>query len=395
MNRPNRWLSRLSLAVCIVVGCADDDGPSAVTLTLEVSVPDDTPDDAELYVLGDWQQWRTSDPDARLVRDPDEPKFTGEFTFSVDQPIRFKFCRGDWSSVEANADGISIDFRVFTPTEGDAGRTLAFTVQAWADRTIRRSNGALRTSTRVGRIDLWRPQGWPDRRVWTYLPPNYEAGTDRYPVLYMFDAQNVFDAATSFVGQEWSVDESVQRLIADGDIRPLIVVAVDNGGVERIDEYTPVVDAMRGGGEGAEHLRMFVDVLKAEVDARYRTLTGPEDTALAGSSLGGLMALYGGFERPAVFGHIAALSPSVWWADRWVVGFVEGQPRPSIQVYTDMGGNEGPDAFDQLRALAGALRNQGFVDGVDLMVVEDEVGAHNEVAWRRRFPEALKFFFAP
>src|SRR5262249_10569905 len=150
------------------------------------------------------------------------------------------------------------------------------------------------------------------RRFWVYLPPGYHDSSARYPVLYMLDGQNVFDRLTSFVG-EWKVDETLERMIPAGEVAPIIVVAIDNGGTARIGEYTPWSDPGDGGGAGAAHLTAIADVLVPHIDATYRTQTGPTHTGIAGSSLGGLMALYATYARPDRFGRNAALSPSIWW----------------------------------------------------------------------------------
>ena len=136
------------------------------------------------------------------------------------------------------------------------------------------------------------------RRVWVYLPPGYRREPERrYPVLYLQDGQNVFDGATAFIaGREWEVDEAAQRLIDEGRVEPLIVVAIDNAGARRLLEYTPTRDARVGGGIGT-YARMLLGELKPWVDARYRTRPERETTGIGGSSLGGLAALSIGLSR--------------------------------------------------------------------------------------------------
>jgi predicted alpha/beta superfamily hydrolase len=237
------------------------------------------------------------------------------------------------------------------------------------------------------------------RRVWVYLPPQYatEPGR-RFPVLYLQDGQNVFDGATAFLaGREWEADETVERLSEEGRIEPLVVVAVDNGGERRAWEYLPTRDERARDGGGADaYGRMLVEELKPWVDARYRTRTGREDTGLAGSSFGGLAALYVGLRHPDVFGRIGALSTSVWVDDRFVVRFVEGLPeKPATRVWTDIGTREGRRAVEDARALRDALVGKGWREGVDLRHVEAEGAVHDEVAWARRLPAVLEFLFPP
>ena len=174
------------------------------------------------------------------------------------------------------------------------------------------------------------PQLQRSRRVWLYLPPGYDApgNTARYPVLYMHDGQNVFDAATSYVG-EWGVDETLDSLAAAGVTAP-IVVAVDHGGERRLDEYSPwrnetfrwpgsdpdapAAPGPGPGGEGEAYVEFLTTTLKPTIDARFRTLPGRETTGILGSSMGGLISLYAALRHPDVFGRVGVFSPAFWFA---------------------------------------------------------------------------------
>ena len=151
-----------------------------------------------------------------------------------------------------------------------------------------------------------------ERRIWVYLPPTYDEEPERrFPVLYMHDGQNVFDGATSYIaGKEWEADETAERLIEEGRIEPLIIVAVDHAGVARVEEYTPTADRRGRGGKVDQYGRMLVEELKPWVDETFRTRPGREDTGIAGSSYGGLASVWVGLTHADVFGKIAALSTS-------------------------------------------------------------------------------------
>jgi pullulanase len=222
----------------------------------------------------------------------------------------------------------------------------------------------------------------------------------------MFDGQNVFDRATSTNG-EWEVDETCARLVAEGLMSSIIVVAVDNGGVGRVHEYTLWYDPGFGdGGGGAAHLRELIEVLIPWVNGNYRTLVGPGSTGLAGSSLGGLMSLYAAYAHRDVFGLIGALSPSIHWSGNKLLDYAGGHLKPESAIYMDMGttesgsmidddGNGVDDSIDSLRAMRDILVGQGFTLGEDLMVVEDEGGVHNESYWAKRFAGTLRYLFPP
>ncbi len=149
-----------------------------------------------------------------------------------------------------------------------------------------------------------------------------------------------------------------------------------------------------------------MDKLVPLINARYRTLSGPENTGLAGSSFGGLMTLYAAGEFADTFGRLASFSPSLWWKKRQPLAHAAQRFEPGIRLYVDMGGQENnlledadsngnDDNLDDLQRLKKTLLGKGFSEGTDLMVVADPGGRHHESSWARRFPAALEFLFPP
>lgn len=371
--------------------------PQGASVTFRVTVPADTPADSDVFIAGDFQGWNPGDPRHQLSREADQ-RYAITLSFEPGTSIEFKFTRGSWELVEKGPKGEEIANRALTITESG---TQELTVASWA-------SGTPAPSTITGNVTTITVPGFLDeRRVWVYLPPGYDkAAKTRYPVLYMLDGQNLFDQATSFAG-EWQIDETCEALIPAGEIRPIIVVGIDNGGQSRIGEYTPWPDAKRAiGGSGDAHLQEIVAELIPYINQNYRTLTDRNSTALAGSSLGGLISLYAAYEHDEVFGRIAALSPSLWWDNNHLAMHIDAQERPASRIYTDMGTLESgqtqdedrngvDDSIDDLRALRSILVEQGFAEGVDLTVVEADKHRHNEAYWAMRFPEALRFLFPP
>jgi len=249
-----------------------------------------------------------------------------------------------------------------------------------------------------------------DRDVLVWLPPGYtevqdggstrgfdtrvrDEGSDRYPVLYMHDGQNLFEPDTAFLkGEHWRVGETATALIEAGKIEPLIIVGIYNTGEARLDEYTPTDDVKLGGGHADDYGRMIIDELKPLIDRAYRTQ--PDCTGLAGSSLGGLVSLHLGFTHPAVFTRIAALSPSVWWDRKAILKTIrESRSKPPLKLWVDMGTAEGRRGLDDARLLKAALVGLGFADGSDLHYAEYEGATHSEQAWSERVGPMLEFLF--
>ena len=278
-------------------------------------------------------------------------------------------------------------------------KDLRDTLRSTFRRAFRLENR--RTAVRPGRLEHIRFESAilaSARDLTVYLPPGYdERGDRRYPVLYMHDGQNLFEAERAFIpGQHWRLSEAADLAIAERGAEPMIIVGIDNGGPARIDEYTPGRDPEKNaGGRAADHARMLVDELKPMIDGRFRTRPGVADTAIGGSSLGGLVSMYLALVRPDVFGRAAVMSPSVWWNDRAILGVVDSfdrQERPRLWV--DIGGREGFEALRDARLLSEKLRARGWNDE-NLLFYEDRRGDHSERAWAGRARRMLEFLFPP
>ena len=235
-----------------------------------------------------------------------------------------------------------------------------------------------------------------DRDITVYLPPGYDSkGARRYPVLYMHDGQNLFDPATAFKkGEHWRVGETASSLIEANRIDPLIIVGIANTGFRRIHEYTPTYDRRRGGGEADNYGRLIVEELKPFIDRTYRTRPDSIHTAMAGSSLGGLVTLYLGLRRPDVFSRLGVMSPSVWWDRRSVLRTVrEARPKPRLRIWVDMGLREGRRHVDNAQLLRAGLIKAGWIESDDLHYEEVAGGTHSETSWGARFGRVLEWLF--
>ena len=234
------------------------------------------------------------------------------------------------------------------------------------------------------------PQLNRTRRIWIYLPPDYNESSENYPVLYMHDGQNLFDASTSFAG-EWEVDETLNSLAEQGYEVP-IVVGIDNGGTARIDEYTPWVNPSYGGGQGEEYIDFITQTLKPYIDANYRTLADQNNTGIMGSSLGGLISHYGSLKHQDIFGKAGLFSPSYWFSDSiWAFTNEHGKQQP-MRIYQMIGQMEGPQAVDNVLQMEDVLKENGFTDDEVISKVVPN-GEHNEVLWRQEFGEAYLWLF--
>ena len=250
---------------------------------------------------------------------------------------------------------------------------------------------ALRGNTvgNVRRLDqVHSPELGTRRDIHIYLPPSYTHSGRHYPVVYMHDGQNLFDHAISFAG-EWGVDETMERIAHEGV--EAVVVGVPNMGVSRTAEYSPYRDERLGGGQGDAYLRFLTDTLKPLVDAQFRTQRECEHTGLAGSSMGGLISLYGFLRRPDVFGFAGVMSPSLWFAQGAIFQDVHHLPSWDGRIYLDTGTGEGRGQVKQTRLMVRMLRRKTRHPRLQLHYVEDRGARHNEEAWAGRFERAIKW----
>lgn len=238
-------------------------------------------------------------------------------------------------------------------------------------------------------------------RVW--LPPGYSAAENKdryYPVLYLNDGQNLFDPATAYIGVEWQVDETADRLIREAKIPPLIIVGIDNAQKDRPKEYLPYRSfhppVIRP--QGKCYPGFLMNEITSFVYQRYRIARGPENTGLGGSSLGAIISLYTTMDRPGVFGRLLLESPSLFISNRQLLkssrAFRQWPAKIFIGIGTREAGSEERDqeVVEDVRELEHVLRRAGL--GEDRLLVRvDDGGTHSEGAWAKRFPEALTFLF--
>ncbi len=231
-----------------------------------------------------------------------------------------------------------------------------------------------------------------ERRIFVYLPPGYETGEDRYPVVYMNDGRNVFNTGTSSFNKEWLVDKKVDELVKESKMEKVIVVAVDAGeGSDRGNEYVPFPnDSVPSDGTGAEEFtRFFIETVIPFADSTYRTIPDREHRMIMGSSFGGVQAFWMGYHHPELFSMIGAMSVSTWVAngpayEEWT----QETGKPDVKIWLDMGATE-EMVIDPLVDL---LLSKGFKYGQDLFFQMDPIGVHDESSWSRRVHSPLIMF---
>ncbi|GAA0345939.1 alpha/beta hydrolase [Oceanobacillus oncorhynchi subsp. oncorhynchi] len=251
-----------------------------------------------------------------------------------------------------------------------------------------------------------------NRRVRVLLPKDYGKEKDRhYPVVYMHDGQNVFYSSEAYSGYSWKVIPAIKR---NPDLPKMIIVGIDNGERDRINEYTPwkitespLPEDIELGGRGAEFAEFIMTVVKPFIDEHYRTKPDKRHTAMIGSSLGGNISAFMGIEYKDQIGGLGIFSLANWITNKAFDHYMErGTLDPEQRVYIQVGTEEGDDADRQLmygnmkqayidcslKYYKQLIKGGISIDHIDLNIFSDE--EHNEEAWSKHLPECFRFLGA-
>ncbi len=369
-----------------------------VRLVFLVTIPPGTPADAGVWLAGDAAVLGGWSPAGLRCTPFGDGRFTAVASVPRGTTLEFKVTRGSWETVEKGAGGEELANRRWSAVRSD---TVRVTVAAWRDQT---EHATPRSHTLTGDVrthPALHSRYVRDRQALVWLPPGYDAAVGRrYPVVYLHDGQNVFDAATSFIGVEWGADETADRLVRADSIPPCILVAVANT-PDRIADYTWVPDERSGGGGAAAYARYLIEELKPSIDSTYRTLPDAAHTTVLGSSLGGIVSLWLALEHPGVFGRVGCVSPATWWAGRDIVRVAAAAPHAPARVWLDIGTAEGAAsegdparALADTRALRDALAARADARSMALHYEEVAGARHDERAWSARLDRILVFLLA-
>lgn len=252
---------------------------------------------------------------------------------------------------------------------------------------LNKVNAQSTASKEVTKFIITAPQLDTLKTIWVYLPKKYQNSKKNYPVIYMHDAQNLFDASTSYAG-EWKVDEYMDQLITNESI----IIGIEHGDQKRIDELTPYKHEKYGGGKGDAYLDFIKNTLKPHIDVTYRTQSNAEHTALFGSSLGGLISFYGALKYPETFGKAAVFSPS-FWINPEIFDLVESSIiSEASRFYFLAGTDESEDMIPDQERMVTLLKEKGLKDNqIESRSIEG--GQHNEKFWAIYFGDAYQWLY--
>ncbi len=343
-------------------------------------------DDRPIYITGNFNDWDPRDDDFKLET-VDLVNFNIEISdHLLPDSIEYKFTKGGWENVEIDRYGnITHNRKVM---KGDVADN---TVERW-----RMNWGPFKDEffPIIELIDeeFFIPQLNKTRKIWALLPHNYYKTTVRYPVLYLQDAQNLFHEGSPF--GNWEIDRKMS-LLAEYGRGDLIIIAIENGHENRINEYILESDSIAKNAEGKKYVRFLADTLKPYVDNSYRTKPERGFTGIGGSSLGGLISIYGGFLYPEVYSKLMIFSPSLWVNPDYNFPMMNFKSPYNTKVYMYGGLQEGADMAERMREFEKRMEgaeNQYSVQFEFKMSFNPD-GAHQEFYWAQEFPRAVEWLF--
>lgn len=369
-----------------------------VNVTFNISVPESTPKDQVLYLSGSVPALGNWDAAGVALNRGDDGKYHAQIPELLHgMEYAFKVTRGTWGTVETDKENKDIPNHTFTAAK-DA--SVDATVAEWRDGG-KAVPGRVTMTGSIQLVKKWHSSALNnDRNLIVFLPPGYDKNaSQRYPVLYLQDGQNLMDEATSYQGIEWGIDEAAQRLMSAGQIEPAIIVGIYNAGEFRGNEFTPpFAGADKAKAQGDAYARMVVEEVKPFVDSHFRTKPDRASTIIGGGSMGGLIALYTAKTHPDTFGQVIALSPWLRLSDKPIVPELVGDGAwvKKSKFYIDMGTEPGhnyaggsANALPDAQQLIEQLEKAGLKNGAEFTYREIEGGKQNEASWAQTIDQVL------
>ena len=375
----NKLMSSKKLLILPVLLLLFNCSFSQVRLVIE-DLPVGLKSSENLFFSSNLNSWNPADSSYSFKKNLD-----GNYELLIDTDelnFRYKITRGSWTKVECDSLGNDIDNRFID----DSLAVKYIRISAWKD-SFAKKNGSVSDNVHLIDSTFVIPTLNRERKVWVYLPKSYSSSNKNYPVIYMHDAQNLFDSNTSYAG-EWKIDETLDIANSKGG-REAIIVGIENGGKYRIDELTPFANKEYGGGNAKYYMEFIVDVVKNYVDVTYRTKSDRENTFMLGSSLGGLVSFYGLMKYKNVFSKSVVMSPSFWFSDR--IYYIPSSSRnKKINIFFLAGDSESPSMIPNIEKMMGRLEKYNY-PSEDIVFKAIKGGEHNEKLWGDNFLEAYNW----
>ena len=353
---------------------------------LNILVTTDEDDDRPVYIAGNFNNWRTQDKAFELEKIGQglyHYKFDSDFKYP--EPMLYKFTKGDWSEVEIDKYGNKTDNRSCNQKSGIRKEHIFKWRRNWLP-----FKPSFLPIVKLISEQFEIPQLNKTRRVWALLPHDYEESSAHYPVLYLQDAQNLFNENAQY--GNWEIDKKL-AVMSEYNIGKIIVIAIEHAEQDRIKEYN-VGKTVLGYGQGKKYIRFITDTLKPFVDKEFRTKPEREFTGIGGSSMGGLVSIFSGLMYPEVYGKLMIFSPSLWVIPKMNFNTLEFSEPGDTSIYLYAGGAESATMIEHVKKFKkNMIKNEFVTDKMKINLSINNEGKHNETYWSDEFPKAIEWLF--
>lgn len=353
---------------------------------LNILLTTDEDDERPVYISGNFNHWHTQDPNFLMEKIGTglyHYKFDADFEYP--EQLLYKFTKGDWSEVEIDRYGNRTENRSCDQHNGVRKEH----VDKWRKNWLPFKAGFL-PKVHLISDEFEMPQLNKTRKVWAILPYDYETSNERYPVMYLQDAQNLFNENAKY--GNWEIDKKL-AVMSEYNIGKIIIIAIEHAEKDRIKEYN-VGKTVLGVGQGKKYIRFITDTLKPFVDKSFRTKAEREFTGIGGSSMGGLVSIFSGLMYPEVYGKLMIFSPSLWVIPKMDFTKINFAEPGDTKIYLYAGGDESATMIEHVKKFKkNMIKNEFVTDKMKINLSINMLGKHNETYWSDEFPKAIEWLF--
>lgn len=357
---------------------------TAIKTGLHIILTTDEDDSRAVYLSGNFNNWLTQDKAFVMEKIGNGLyHFKFEHDFKYPETLLYKFTKGDWSEVEIDSDGNITGNRSTTNHSGVQKEH----VSKWRRNWLPFKTSYLPKIVLIS-DEFEIPQLNKTRKIWALLPHDYDSSSESYPVMYLQDAQNLFNEEAEY--GNWEIDKKL-AVMSEYKIGKIIIIAIEHAKEDRIKEYN-VGTTLLGKGQGKKYIKFLTETLKPFVDANFRTKKEREFTGIGGSSMGALVSIFSGIRYPDVFGRLMIFSPSLWVGPKLKIKSQEKAQDTKIYLYA--GGDESETMIDQVQNFKNQMIDDGFVaNKMKINLSINKLGKHTETFWSDEFPKAIEWLF--
>ena len=353
---------------------------------LNILLTTDDDDLRPVYISGNFNNWKTQDFEFEMEKIGNglyHYKFAENFNFEGE--LLYKFTKGDWSEVEIDQYGNRTENRLCKSHSGVKKEHVFRWRKNWLPF---KTNFLPQVHLISEEFEI--PQLNKKRKVWAILPYDYDKSAEHYPVMYLHDAQNLFNEKAKY--GNWEIDKKL-AVMSEYKIGKIIIIAVEHAEQDRIKEYN-VGRTVLGFGEGKKYIRFITDTLKPFIDKKYRVKPEREFTGIGGSSMGALVSIFSGFMYPEVYGKLMIFSPSLWVIPKMDFTKVDFSEPGDTKIYLYAGGDESKTMIKHIKNFkSNLLKNETVDEQMKIKLSINELGTHSETYWSDEFPKAIEWLF--